>query len=183
MIITIARPVESQTGEIRALLAKTIRHTFESEDVSESHAEEVDMEIQNQWDTLSRDFKSNGALEHFLIAKVDRRIVGTIAYGPPNKIIREYLRFDPNSAPEVKCVYVLPEFQDKGIGSRLFARILQTLKENGTSEFCLDSGYLKAQKFWSNKLGTPSVVLRDHWCPEGHHCIWLRTIAELKLRG
>ena len=38
-----------------------------------------------------------------------------------------------------------------------------TLLNKGLTEFCLDSGYSRAQKIWKKKLGEPDYVLQDHW--------------------
>jgi hypothetical protein len=47
-----------------------------------------------------------------------------------------------------------------------------TLQNRGIEEFCLDSGYLSAQKIWRKKFGEPDYLLKDYWGEGYNHMIW-----------
>jgi GNAT superfamily N-acetyltransferase len=176
MEIQITRPGPADIDDIRSLFAETIRNTFEYEGIAHSCADDLTAEIENQNRLLDRDISSHGRDEYFLIAKSDHRIIGTIACGPANQLIRTYLQFDADITREIKSMYVLPQCQGRGVGSLLLEKILRYMRDNGHKRFCLDCGYKKAQKFWIRKLGKPTMVVRDHFGPGAHYMIWENSV-------
>jgi hypothetical protein len=48
----------------------------------------------------------------------------------------------------------------------------RTLSNKGIEEFCLDSGYMRAQKIWKKKYGDPNYWLENYWGEGYHHMIW-----------
>lgn len=177
--IIIGRPGRDDFDSISELLTCTINHTFIAEQISGDNRAEIEREIESHLQALHRYLESDGRNERFLIARDDSEIVGIIAFGEPNRIILANLDFDSADTPEVKCAYVHSEYQQKGIGSRLFKEIIQELNRRGTRRFCLDSGYKRAQLFWTKHLGPPTVTLPDYFGPDAPHMIWLCEVSHL----
>lgn len=175
--IVVKRPKAEDIVSIKVLLEITINNTFVAEQISGDNQAKIEREIENHLKALQRDLASNGKDECFLIARNESEIVGIIAFGKPNRIILANLDFDSESKPEIKCAYVHPDFQRQGIGGMLFDKIMYELHRRGTTHFCLDSGYKRAQKFWANRLGPPSVILPDYFGPGAHHMIWLCEVS------
>jgi len=179
MDIHIVRPKEEDFNQIHQLYSITVKNNFQQEGILDSPKGLIESVIEGLIKLLKQDFDSNGKEEYHLIAKNKDTIVGTIAYGKPNQIILDNLKLNSSKTPEIKSVYILPEFQNKGIGSLLFKNILTHLSKNGIKDFCLDSGYRNAQQFWKRKLGDPSFILDKYWTFENHHMIWQVQIEEL----
>jgi GNAT superfamily N-acetyltransferase len=73
---------------------------------------------------------------------------------------------------------VLPEFQNRGIGSQLISTLIEELHRNGIERFCLDSGYKRAQKKWVHKFGEPYMIVKDYWGEGSDHIIWLCSVQK-----
>ncbi len=172
----IQRPIYGDREEIRELFLLSITDTFRRHKIDDPS--EIQNEVDKQLATLDADFEYSGKEEYFLVAKMTNQIVGTIAHGTQNKMIIENLPKANSHVPEIKSVYVLPEFQGTGVGTQLWTAILQKLAENGVEQACLDSGYAQAQKFWNNRVGEPIVILSDVWGPGQHYMIWLFNVEE-----
>jgi GNAT superfamily N-acetyltransferase len=172
MEIIVTRPTGKDLIEIENLFLGTIKDTFKREGIDLSHSSDIKPEIKNCTDTLKRDFQSNGQDEYFLIAQINNKIAGTIAYGSVNNIIRNNLDIDFNNIQEIKSAYILPEFQRIGVASKLFKKILIKLHKNKTEEFCLDCGFTISQNFWIKKIGQPTKILKNYFGKDAHHMIW-----------
>lgn len=109
----------------------------------------------------------------FFIARYNDKIIGVISYGKCSEAIKECTNNELAHLGEIGSLFVLPEYQGKGIASKLINTVIDYLKEKGIREFCLDSGYKQAQKKWLNKFGTPYKVVKDYWGPEIDNIIWL----------
>ena len=176
--IAITTPTRSSQQEIAKLFGRTIRHTFEQEGIADSHAHDIPVEVATQIATLEQFLTGSGVPRWFLAARMDDAVVGTIAAGSANEIIRANLDVAFDLSPEIKCAYVLPEWQGKGVGLSLLREILQILQQDGVHQYCLDCGYTRAQRFWRRRLGEPAVVLADQYGPGAHHMIWHGSVAE-----
>ncbi len=170
--ITISRPDKSDSQKLRQFYTLAITDAYRSEGGDVSHRAEMLGDIESQMVNIEKDFASNGQDEYTLVAKMGSEIVGTMAYGKPNKDIVENYEIDVENVPEIKSAYVLPGFHGKGIGTRLFGEIKEVLAGMGVREFCLDSGYKKAQAFWTHKLGTPVKTVQDYFAKDSHLMIW-----------
>lgn len=177
MQITIRRPKLEEKAQIEQLLAITIRHTFQKENIHDPKGEDSQVEINTLEDSLKKDYASQGKEVYFLIALHQQQVVGTIAYGPANTIIQQHLKSPPL---EVKAAYILPDFQNQGIGSKLYRAILQELQKQAVNSYCLDSGYPQAQSFWRKKLGEPSHLILNYWGEGIHHMIWQSELVSYK---
>lgn len=115
---------------------------------------------------------------HFLVAKSRGTVVGTVAVGPCNDDIRRCAGSQLQSVVELGSLYVLPEYQDQGIGSALIAAMTAYLSRCGAAQFCLDSGFRRAQQRWLRKFGPPFVVAKDYWGVGADHMVWLCQVVE-----
>lgn len=173
MTTIITRPTKDDIEEIHRLLSVTIRDTFRNEGVDISHDSETEEIVAEHMQTLPNDLSTGSQQDFFLMAKIESKIIGMAAFGSVNKIIRAHLDIDVKTTPEIKSVYVLPEFQRMGIGSKLFKQILIELRAHSYKRFCLDSGFRSAQEYWKQKLGEPTIILPDYWDKSAHHMIWV----------
>jgi GNAT superfamily N-acetyltransferase len=171
MHLNISNPKTEDREALKAHFIKTITDTFEKENIEDAE-EMIQVEVNEQIETLERFFHTNTKQEYYLIARYQQQIVGTIALGKPNQLIIEHLKIKADKIPEIKSVYVAPNYQKKGVGSSLFQAIQKELSDLAISEYCLDCGYGNAQAYWIKKLGKPQIILIDHWSPGNHHMIW-----------
>lgn len=166
----IARPQITDVDELQQLFWLSITDAFAQDGIDDSPA--IKEEVEKQMRFVQQDFASQGQEVYFLLARTNEKIVGTIAYSKPNDLIQQNLPYDLKNVPEITSVYVLPEYQGQGVGSLLFQAMLQTLHRKKVEVFCLDGGYKKSQRFWMNKLGNPTVVLKNYWGHGLDHMIW-----------
>lgn len=179
MNIKVIRPNIDDFIEIHNLFKVTIGNNFHQEKIQDPTGTLKESVVNGLVKTLKDDFESNGKNEYHLVAKNQDTIIGIIAFGKPNQIIIDNLKLKSSNTPELKSVYVLPTFQNCGVGNLLLKNILNSLKEKGCIDFCLDSGYINAQRFWRKKLGPPIKTLDKYWTPKNHHMIWYVKIDNL----
>src|SRR5437868_791303 len=115
MNIFIIRPQRENRNEIHNLFRSVITDAFKQDGLDDPNG--IQEEVEKQMGFLNQDFETNGLDVFFLIARTEEQIVGTIAYSKANDLIREHLKIDLQNVPEITTVYILPEFQGKGIGS------------------------------------------------------------------
>lgn len=180
MDIYITRPQKEDVHELEKLFISSIKDAFKQEGVDDSQGIREEVAIQMAF--LQQDFNSQGSEVFYWIARSREQIVGTIAYSETSKLIQDNFQIDFQNIPEIRSVYILPEFQGQGVGSLLFNTILVSLHQKNIRQICLDGGYKKSQKFWIKKLGNPSLTLKDYWGEGADHMIWLRNLGELKIR-
>ncbi|HYK08430.1 MAG TPA: GNAT family N-acetyltransferase [Candidatus Eisenbacteria bacterium] len=176
MTVSISRPQKQEEKVLQQFFETVITHTFKLYGYYENYKEDIAREVKRQMTALQQDFTTNGTNTHFLIARDDNTIVGTIAYGPVNDDIKQYYKKVVPHIPEVKSLYILPEYQGQGIGTQLFNEIRKIMQENGIKEFYLDSGYPKAQEFWKHKLGDPVHIVHDRWDAGNDYMIWYQRL-------
>lgn len=152
--------------------------TFNKNGISELE-DTLNEEIEIKKRYLDQDFESGGKDRRFLIAKDKGRIVGSVEYGSPNRLILSCSNGEWKEIKEIGTVFVHPEYQKKGIGSRLLHFILLEMEKNNIDEFCLDSGYKIAQKIWIKKLGKPQIYLKDYWGKDADHMVWRKNVRDV----
>ncbi|MGZ7443053.1 GNAT family N-acetyltransferase [Paenibacillus sp. TH7-28] len=141
--------------------------------------EDIRGEIGHKQKLLDAALASADADVKFLIAKVGREVVGTISFGPCGEEIRQCTTANElNDVGELGSLYVLPSYQDRGVGSALIREMLTLLAGQGVGRFCLDSGYRRAQQKWLRKFGQPYKVAKDYWGPGQDHMIWLCDVRD-----
>jgi|GEM_PF-627020 len=169
--IKIDRPRLEDLEETSRFFKKVLTYTFESNGINDM-AEDLELEIKTKIKYLNQDHKSGGQKRHFLIAKMDDKIVGTIEFGPANALIKEAGDAYLSTLPEIGSVFVDPEYHNLGIATIMLKAICDVLKKQGIQVFCLDSGYGNAQKVWAHKFGVPKIILKDYWGEGLDHMIW-----------
>ena len=176
--IEISRPKYEDIQVINEFFELVIRDTFERNDI-EDLVDTIAEEIEDKRRCLNQDIESDGKNRYFLIAKEDDKIVGSIEYGPSNELISSCTNGEVKELIEIGTVFVHPEYQKKGIGSRMLNLIFMELEKNGIKEFCLDSGYKSAQKTWINKFGIPEYHLKDYWGEDADHMVWRISVEDV----
>jgi GNAT superfamily N-acetyltransferase len=169
--IEISRPKYEDIQVINEFFELVIRDTFERNGIADL-VDTIVEEIEDKRRCLNQDLESDGKNRYFLIAKEDNKIVGSIEFGPSNELISSCTKGKLKELVEIGTVFVHPDYQEKGIGSRMLNLIFIELERNGIKEFCLDSGYKSAQKIWINKFGDPEYHLKDYWGEDADHMVW-----------
>lgn len=169
--IEISRPKFEDIELINEFFEIVIKDTFEKNDISDL-INIIEEEIKDKRRCLNQDIESDGKNRYFLIAKEDDKIVGSIEYGPSNELINSCTNGKLKEIVEIGTVFVHPDYQNKGIGSRMLNLIFIELEKNSIKEFCLDSGYKSAQKTWINKFGNPEYHFKDYWGEDADHMVW-----------
>ena len=103
---------------------------------------------------MKSDFDSNGESRYFLLAidTSNNKIIGTIEIHSASTLINSCTGGVLKNLYEIGTVFILPEYQRKGIGSLLLHTMFLTLLSRGITEYCLDSGYKNAQSIWTKSL-------------------------------
>jgi len=174
-------PLANETNEdLKSFFLSVITDAFYQNDIYGLCSEEIPEQVKKQMKYVAYARKIKGRDISYFVAKYEGKIIGTIARSkiPSNIFLQKNLSIDFKSAPEVASVYVLPDFQRKGVGSFLFQAMVSKLKKEGFLEFCLDSGYPLAQKFWKKKLGLPEIILKDYWSLGCDHMFWKYFLKE-----
>lgn len=169
--IEISRPKVEEVELINKFFQTVLIDTFERNGISDL-VELLEEETQDKRRCLSQDIESNGENRYFLIAKVNDMIVGSIEYGPSNDLIISCTNGELKDLVEIGTVFVHPDYQNKGIGSRMLNEIFLEMQRKGIKEFCFDSGYKIAQKTWIKKFGKPEYHLCDYWGENADHMVW-----------
>ena len=162
--VAIRRPNSDDLEELHLFFRIVITNTYKDEGLSQQ-LDDIENEINMKKQYLKTDFDSNGEKRYFLLA-IDTnndKIIGTIEVGPASTLITSCTNGVLKDLYEIGTVFILPDYQRKGIGSLLLHTMFLTLLSRGITEFCLDSGYRKAQSIWTKKFGEPSYVLKDYW--------------------
>lgn len=139
-------------------------------------------EIEEKKRFLHEALTDHKSLRHFLIAKLNGEVIGTIAAGPANKDILEGTQNGCAGWLEIGTVFVDPAYQGKGLGKLLISELEFWLMSRGIFQYCLDSGYPKAQTTWTHHYGQPTVLLKDHWAEGADHMIWCVPLSGKKVR-
>ncbi|MDF2789733.1 MAG: hypothetical protein K0S80_2831 [Neobacillus sp.] len=157
--------------ELNQFFRIVITETFRREGLM-GLIDDIEAEIDSKNNYLQMDLDSNGEKRYFLIALAENKIIGTIEYGPASELIQDCTNGKLGNHVEVGTVFVHPEYQRQGVGNKLLAEMLYTLKAQGIVEFCLDSGYKNAQTIWIKKFGEPDYLLKNYWGQGQDHMIW-----------
>lgn len=176
--IEINRPEFKDIELINEFFQIVLRHTFERNGITHL-VDLIDEEIEDKRRCLNEDIESNGKNRYFLIAKKADKIVGSIEYGPSNELIYSCTNGELKELLEIGTVFVHPDYQNKGIGSRLLDLIFIELEKNGVKEVCIDSGYKSAQKTWVKKFGNPEYHLKDYWGEDADHMVWRINVGDV----
>ena len=178
LTVEIRRPRIENIKELNHFFRVVITDTFTKEGIGEK-LDEIEEEIEAKQKYLESDFESNGENRYFLIALYDDKIIGSIEYGPASELICNCTKNALNNLIEIGTVFVHPDYQRNGVGNLLLNSMYITIQQRGIEEFCLDSGYIRAQKIWKKKFGDPDYLLKDYWGDGYDHMIWRIKVKNL----
>jgi len=178
MNIVIIKPDVSQREEIHALFDTVICHTLRFEGVGDDYELTAEL-IADQQELIDLCFETDGEECFFLTAVHEDKTVGTICRRECSEIIKDCADRDATGVQEIGSVYILPQFQGKGIAKLLLNAMYITLIAQGYDEFWLDSGYEIAKKVWQKVLGPPTVIMKDYWAEGVDHHLWYKKLDEI----
>ena len=98
--------------------------------------EEVFLLREKSIDNMVKDFLNNdyiNPMQFNYVAEHNGRIVGILS----GKLHSDYEYFKMNNYAELMAVYILPEYQGKGIASRLKNLFIDWLKENNVKKYVI----------------------------------------------
>jgi len=176
--IKIKRLKQDDIISVNEFLRYVISDTFEKDGIGYLKDEIAD-EVEEKKRYLVSDIESMGKDHFFLIAKDASKVIGTIEYSPNDKFISSCTNGKLNGIAKVGTIYIHPDYQRMGLGSRLIKLILLELDKKNINEFCLDSGFKSAQKIWFKMFGKPEYHLKDFWNEGGDHMIWRNKTKEV----
>lgn len=175
--LTIIRPTKDDIESAYTTFEVSIADAFEKEEIEDSK-EDILREIQHKKNLLNSSLNDPDSKVHFLVAKVENKVIGIVSFGPCGKDIKNCTNNEFDSIGELGSLYILPDYQDKGVGSKLINSMLKYLNKLGIEEFCFDSGYSRAQKRWIKKFGKPYIIAKDYWGEDGDNMIWLCKVKD-----
>ncbi|MFJ8262063.1 GNAT family N-acetyltransferase [Rummeliibacillus sp. NPDC094406] len=178
LTVEIKRPRIENIKELNHFFRLVITDTFTKEGIGEK-LDDIEDEIEAKEKYLESDFESNGENRYFLIALYDDKIIGSIEYGPASELICNCTKNALKNLIEIGTVFVHPDYQSNGVGNLLLNSMYITLQQRGIEEFCLDSGYIRAQNIWKKKFGYPDYLLKDYWDDGYDHMIWRIKVENL----
>ncbi len=178
MNVKLCRPKQSDLPEIKVFFENVITDTFKNEGVGHLH-EFICNEINEKVKYFEEDIKTNGLNRFYLVLKNEKEIIATAGFGPPGPSVLETCDNSITSLNEIGAVFVHPEYQGKGFGSLILNAIHSAALSRGIKQVMLDSGYKKAQIFWTKKLGMPTKIIKDYWDVGVDHMIWVYDIEDI----
>ena len=178
MQVQIRRPFKNEREEIYSLFEKTIQHTLDAEGAGDE-TELISMLICDQKNLIDADFDTEGKEVYFLVAECSGKLAGTICHRPCSEIITSCIGEKACGRQEIGSVYILPQYQGKGIAKQLLSFMYKTLASKNIQEFYLDSGYAVAKKVWQKILGEPTLIMKDYWGEGVDHHIWHRKLSDI----
>lgn len=170
--LIISKLTPEDKGAANRIFELSITDAFEQEGLGELY-EDIQQEIEGKRDLVQRSLTRAIPDTFFLLARLDGTAAGTISFSPCGEDIRVCTGGELNGIGELGSLYVLPQFQDQGIGSALIKSMATWLEGQGIQQFCLDSGYKRAQQRWVKKFGKPYKTVQDYWGPGNAHMVWL----------
>lgn len=183
MDIQIARITKDDIDKLEQLFNEVITDNFKFEGCDlEEYSESINKLINYQIACINRDIESEGLNDYYLVAKADGKIIGTIAYGLVSETINSITQFDSNDISEIKSAYILPEYQNKGVGTILLNCILISMMQAGIKEFCLYTGFEKGLSFWKRKFGNPDIIAKDYFDIDENCYIWHKKIEDVEIK-
>ncbi|MBU2703498.1 GNAT superfamily N-acetyltransferase [Sporomusaceae bacterium BoRhaA] len=173
----IVRPTRDDVILAYQVFETAIADAFEKEGLG-SEQKFINSEIMQKKRLLDAAIAQPNLDIDFLVAKLEEIVVGTISFGPCGEHIRECTEKRCHSVGELGSLYILPRYQGQGVGSALIAAMAEKLSKQGIDQFCLDSGYRRAQEKWLRKFGAPYKAIKDYWGPGSEHMIWFCNVAD-----
>lgn len=143
----------------------------------EGFEEEIASEITDKTNKVARSLEPNSATR-FWVAKTGDKVIGTVSFGPCGTHVRNVTGGKFDHVGELGSIYVDPDTHGAGVGSALINTVMRYLHDSGITEFCLDSGYQKAQGQWRRKFGEPYAIAENYWNSGNDHWVWYCKVAD-----
>ncbi|AET61223.1 acetyltransferase [Paenibacillus terrae HPL-003] len=140
--------------------------------------DDIQKEVENKKQMANASLNPVNSDTYFLVAKIAGAVVGTISFAPCGEDIRSCTGNQLNDVGELGSLYVLPSYQGQGVGSALIKELMAYLRKQGIDQFCLDSGYKRAQTRWLRKFGEPYKAVKDYWGPDSVHMVWFCKVSD-----
>lgn len=175
--LSISNPTRADTKSAYHVFETSIRDAFDKEGLGHLK-EDIYTEIEHKKHSLDASLELKDSDFYFLIAKINETVVGTISFGPCGEHIKKCTENQLDDVGELGSLYVLPRYQGQGVGSALINALVTDFYRQGIDQFCLDSGYKRAQKRWLKKFGEPYKVVKAYWGPDNDHMIWLCKVTD-----
>ena len=156
-------------SHLKNLFEKTISEIFERNNIEDKI--ELEHEINYKIYKVSKSIFEEESTARFFVVEKENTIVGIAGFSLINNDIKSNIENNENTY-ELGTVYVLPEFQRKGIGSLLINTILENIKNMGIHEFYLDCGYRTSQSYWIKKFGKPYIIIENKFGTNQDYMIW-----------
>ena len=177
-IMTITRPESKDQPEAAILFHESIRDAFIRNNFP---PEEAELEANYKIESLRHDIDTSGKEQFFLIAKCNGRIVGSVALRKSSSFVRQNIPEKYHELKVITSLLVLPEYQRKGIGRKLFGAAVMALLAQHEEAFILDCGYPTAQKFWTSIVGKPYSIKHNLWYGTIDHYFWVKKIENVAI--
>jgi len=179
MKIEISRISEKDTDELYQLFDNVIKDNFLFEGYTlESLQDGIQQCINQPMEGIKSDFESEGKDNYHLIAKINGKIIGTMAHGTLSETVYKNTSFK-NGIREIKSAYILPDYQNKGVGSILLNAILLSLYQTDIKKVCIYSGFKKGIAFWEKKFGKAPIILKDYFDKDVDCLIWHKELKDI----
>jgi N-acetylglutamate synthase-like GNAT family acetyltransferase len=175
--LVISNVSESDILPACRVFEQSIPDAFEQEGLGHLK-EDIQQEIEHKKQLLHKSLNLADANISFLIAKVNEEVIGTISFGSCGEEIRLCTANQLDDVGELGSLYVLPSCQGQGVGSALIKAMVSHLNKQGIDQFCLDSGYKRAQTKWLRKFGEPYTVAKDYWGHGSDHMVWQCKVSD-----
>lgn len=175
--ILIRSPKFDEIDKLNIFFERVLKDTFIKNHVMHLK-KEYEIEIEDKNKIICRYFDENKEDNYFFIAIVDGRVVGSISLAYCNKMIIDALGGGYKRIYELGTIFVDPDYQGIGIGSKLIEHGIELLKSIGVEKFCLDSGYKSAQRIWNKKFGKSERVFKDFFDKGNDYIIWIVDIKK-----
>ena len=174
--LVIIRPTILDLNSIYVVFEQSITDAFQREGL-EHLKEDILSEIDHKKYLINCSLSDIDSDTIFFIAKIGDKVIGTISFGLCGNDIKKCTNGELDNIGELGSLYVLPNYQDKGVGSILINNMINYLHKLGIEQFCLDSGYKTAQRRWIRKFGEPYKEIKNYWGQGSNHMIWLCKVS------
>lgn len=169
--VVIRRPRREELSELHEFFRTVLEDTFQKEGIPEDSVDLAE-ELEMKKAYLDLDIESGGSERYFLVAEMEGNIIGTMEFGKQSSLLAELTKEELRGLPEMGTAFVHPAFQGSGLASMLLHEMEKELRRRSIREYCLDSGYRRAQKIWTRKFGPPDYVFEDYWADGVSHMVW-----------
>lgn len=170
MNLNIRQPRLSDFSKIQKLFVESIENTFKLNSIEDEL--ECNFEIIDKTRRVKRYLENVEPIVEFIIAEDSNVICGIAGLYPITKLIRENVKTATLHNFEIGSVYILPQYQRKGIAKKLFCYLIDEMIKQGIKDFYLDCGYTTSQKYWKQLLGEPSLSFENYFNSGDYYMIW-----------